>query len=600
MRTKVLYVIFLAFALSLGASFAFAQDSDWVIDNFHAEIEIQPNGVVKVTETIAVDFKNLEKHGIYRDIPVVYIKEDQSEHYTEISEIKVLRNAQNEENEIIRNSNNIRIKIGDADEVISGKHIYIISYIMRGVLLSYPEYDELYWNTTGHDWEADILHASSTIKLPGESAIQYACYVGERGSTQRCATISSSGTSVTANHNKVLESGEGMTIAVGFRKGLVSIISVQKPLTFADMPWFPIALISFLAAAIIGGFFIVRLWLKKGRDQWIERKSLFDPNQKNAPMPLGGHETIVVEYEAPSNLRPAEVGALRDESVNTVDISASIVDLAVRGYLEITEIPKKGWFGKVDYELTNKKDSDDKLLAYEKLLLSSLFDGRESVKTSALKNKFYTKLKKIKDAVYEEVTQKGFFTANPQKVRIKYAVWGMIVLFSGLAILFVGVAMASSETYKAAAVGMGVGVGTALVGLILASIIATVVMPQRSAQGREEYRKIRGYEIFINNAEKYRQQFFEKENTFMSILPYAMVFGATKKLADAMKDMGVKVDQPSWYHGTMPFNFVHFSDSMNTMASELSTNMSSAPGSSGSGGGGFSGGGFGGGGGGSW
>ena len=94
--------------------------------------------------------------------------------------------------------------------------------------------------------------------------------------------------------------------------------------------------------------------------------------------------------------------------------------------------------------------------------------------------------------------------------------------------------------------------------------------------------------------------FFEKKNMFNEVLPYTIIFGLTGKFAKALKDMGLKPANPSWYHGTQAFNALYFSSSVNNFSNSLSTAISSAPKSSGFSGGGSSGGGFGGGGGGSW
>ena len=120
------------------------------------------------------------------------------------------------------------------------------------------------------------------------------------------------------------------------------------------------------------------------------------------------------------------------------------------------------------------------------------------------------------------------------------------------------------------------------------------------AYGHELYRQIKGYKLFVSGTEKYRQPFFENRNIFMQVLPYAMVFGVTKKLAKAMEQMGIEPSQPAWYVGSQAFNIGSFSSSMESFSSALSSSIASAPGGSGSGGGGFSGGGGGGGGGGGW
>ncbi|HVT00918.1 MAG TPA: hypothetical protein VHE53_01625, partial [Patescibacteria group bacterium] len=138
-----------------------------------------------------------------------------------------------------------------------------------------------------------------------------------------------------------------------------------------------------------------------------------------------------------------------------------------------------------------------------------------------------------------------------------------------------------------------------IVGIVF--IIFSRFMPRRTALGREMYRRIKGYRLFIDKAENYRQKFFEKRNMFNEILPYVIVFGLTKKFAKALDKMGVKPNNPTWYYGAHSFNPILFSDNINSFSNSVSRSIASAPSSSGfSSGGGFSGGGFGGGGGGSW
>ena len=79
----------------------------------------------------------------------------------------------------------------------------------------------------------------------------------------------------------------------------------------------------------------------------------------------------------------ARSGTIIDEQANTLDVTATIVDLAVRGYLTIEEIPKEGWFGKPDWTLHRTDKADDDLLTYERTLLTGLFkDGNDPALSS--------------------------------------------------------------------------------------------------------------------------------------------------------------------------------------------------------------------------
>ena len=77
-----------------------------------------------------------------------------------------------------------------------------------------------------------------------------------------------------------------------------------------------------------------RRWDKKGRD------------------PKEG--SYVVRYEPVTGASPAEVGTLVDNDADMEDITATLVDLAVRGYVHITELTEKHLFGltsSTDYQI---------------------------------------------------------------------------------------------------------------------------------------------------------------------------------------------------------------------------------------------------------
>src|SRR5205807_10279082 len=91
------------------------------------------------------------------------------------------------------------------------------------------------------------------------------------------------------------------------------------------------------------------------------------------PVPIGSGRSVPVEFEPPDKLRPGELGTLVDAAANPLDVTATIVDLAVRGYLRIEEIPKHGWMGKADWTLVQTREPDDKLLPYERTLFNGIF-----------------------------------------------------------------------------------------------------------------------------------------------------------------------------------------------------------------------------------
>lgn len=575
-------------------SFVFA-DEMWHIDKFNSDLTVQQDGKVAITDTIEVDFGLISKHGIFRELPYAYEDENGNKTYIELVVKSVQIDNSSTPYEVDKNSANLRIKIGDPDKTITGKHTYKVNYDATGVLRSFGAYDELYWNVTGFEWPVEIRHVSAKVTLPQSGVTQYACYWGSYGSTESCSSTKVDDRTVNFESTRSVANGSGITIATGYTAGMVPILTVAAPPTpFQQIQWVP--LLGAFGITLIGGlYFIWKRWWQHGRDYWHGHHAVPDGQARH--IPFGIRESIAPEFSVPQNLRPAELGTLLDERADTLDVTATIVDLAVRGYVTIGEEKKKWAFGSKDYVLKQTKGSSPDLLRYEHLLLDSLFAAGKEVRLSELKNTFYDELAQVKQALYAEVVKKDLFTKDPEQVRSNYYGAGIGLLVFGGAIGGITLSTASlSELWFWLVLGFSGG-------LIVTSvaILATAhTMPARTANGRQLYRQALGYKLFVGQVEKYRAQFMEKENMFEAVLPYAIVFGVTAELARAMKLLELKPSQMGWYHGVHPFSPTAFARDMNTFSHTISTAMASTPSSSGSGGGGFSGGGFGGGGGGSW
>jgi uncharacterized membrane protein YgcG len=448
---------------------------------------------------------------------------------------------------------------------------------------------------TGNGWGVPIEKASSRVSVEGATLLQATCFQGYSTDKDLCAyEVSQDKKVATFVASKPLQPGEGLTIVAGYEKGIVPLLIVQKPKTLFEKVIEPSSFL-FLGALLLGALTIAFFfWYKYGRDYSFIRKSVVDNPTGEKLQGVGEHETVVVEYTPPENLRPAEIGVLTDERADTLDVVATIVDLASRGYLTITEVEKSWIFGKTDYRLTRMKEDTAGLLSYEKVLFDKLFDSKREVTVSSLKTTFYADLATVKKSLYERVVAAKFFSKSPEKMRTTFIVIGLLCIFLGF--FFFAISAGSGVVFF---VDIAIGIGA--FGVML--FVISPFMSRRTAYGREMYRRIKGYQLFIATAEKYRQRFFEKKNLFNEVLPYAIVFGLTEKFSQAMKDIGLPEKQMAagWYVGAHAFNYSTFSSNMNDFSKSLSTAIAASPKSSGfSSGGGFSGGGFGGGGGGSW
>ncbi|HLC30004.1 MAG TPA: DUF2207 domain-containing protein, partial [Dehalococcoidia bacterium] len=122
---RVLNTILLALVLLLPLADAPGPanaDEGWVINSFDAQIAVQSNGSLLVREDLSVDFRQLEKHGIFRDIPVVYRYDDTHDRLYTLSVRSVVDgNGGQYKYQTSREGNFLRIKIGDPDKTISGR-----------------------------------------------------------------------------------------------------------------------------------------------------------------------------------------------------------------------------------------------------------------------------------------------------------------------------------------------------------------------------------------------------------------------------------------------------------------------------------------------
>jgi hypothetical protein len=308
MKRAILLLFSLVFLLF--PRLTLAQET-WVIESFHSEISIPQNGKVRVVEEIKVDFGSLQKHGIFRDIPTQEIK---------FRLLSVLQDGAKAIKSTSATSDGVSIRIGDADETISGEHTYKISYEVGKVITRFSDHDEFYWDVTGTDWGVSINQVSATVTLEGDSIGQVTCYTGAFGSTaQNCTAGVEQG--VASFSASVLSSGEGLTIVNSLPKGLVG-----DPIYWGEILILVWVILGSLGAVV----YAIYNWWKHGRDMWYRGHVIDDPHAQEGVKPLFARQTVVAEFESPQGLRPAEVGTLLDEHVDMRDISASIVDFAVR------------------------------------------------------------------------------------------------------------------------------------------------------------------------------------------------------------------------------------------------------------------------------
>ena len=577
-----------------GTSARAAQEG-WVIERVDIRLDVRPDGSILATETFEVDFRDLPgKHGLLRDLVVMqgYDEEHNRRYAIDLHDVT---DAAGRPHQVVESTEGARrrLRIGDPDITVTGRQTYRIAYELGGALNAFPTHDELYWNASG-TWPVPMEAVAVTVRLPADGLQRVACFQGAPGSTEACEAVAA-GREAVFEATRTLRAGEQVTVVAGFAKGVVAepsplLVARPRDVTryFEVTPAVMAGMWAGFAGALGG---VWALWWRFGRDRRFVEVHRLEGEGPEERVPLFGARPLAVEFEPPGGIRPAQMGLLVDERADTLDLTATIIDLASRGYLTITEIPKAWWFGSTDWTLERVKFGDEGLLAYERIVLGGLFGAGTTRNLSDLKNKFYTHLAKAKTALYEDAIERGWFRRNPRTVRTAMRVLGLIVAGGGV---FLAVALGQVAGY-----GL-LGLPVMLFGVLLA--VAARAMPRRSASGRLMMRRTLGFAKYIRTAERHPQDFAERANLFTEYLPYAVAFRCVHKWAAAFRDIDLQAATASWYSGTTRFDASSFSSKLSGFSSSVSSTMSSTPGGSGGSGfsGGSSGGGGGGGGGGSW
>jgi uncharacterized membrane protein YgcG len=547
------------------------------IENFHAEVIVMPDGSVDVTETIQAHFIGGPWHGLYHSIPVEYVT-PQGFNYSLFLDVKRVTDAGGQplkfDTTRERHYRKIKIYVPDAD---NSTHTVSLEYVASDALRFLDDHDEFYWNVTGDESDIPIQAASARVVLPtGTTNIRANVFTGAYRSRAQDADVEIAANGVEVRTRAPLGIHQGLTIAVAFDKGFVHEPTAADQISLFLRSNWPLFL---PILAFVGMFY---LWWTKGRDPRLR--------------------PIAAQYEPPDQLTPGEAGTLVDNSADMRDITASIVDLAVRGYITIEEHQKDTMLGLMhhkDYNFIVRKDRSEwaKLKPHEQTLLTGLFSAGtvgESVSMSSLENHFYTSLPGIKNNLLGSLVTHGYYKQRPDTVRSTYVGIGGVV---GFLLVFGGLKLAA---------GMGMAPPAFIIaGILTGAIIAGFgwFMPVHTEQGTRALEGVLGFEDFLVHVESDRfNKMIKTPEMFEKFLPFAMALGVEKNWSKAFQ--GILKEPPDWYRGSSygpNFYPIYFVNDLNYMSTQASSVMSSAPRSSGGSGfssggdGGSSGGGFGGG-----
>ncbi|NCU39750.1 DUF2207 domain-containing protein, partial [Candidatus Falkowbacteria bacterium] len=527
---------------------------DWYIKDFRTEVVVNTDSSLTITETILADCgEAVGKHGVFRVFPVVNKTKD-GNFITSVELISITDAKGNHlKYQESRERDTVTYKIGDPKKTVQGENTYIIKYKLKGVIRNLNEtQDELYFDILGSFWDLEIDSYQANIIFPqGITNSNSEAYLYSGNLDSRVNSLATykwkSENDLEILSTKMISENQGITISVTFPSNILTLykpsvaekaaynVSHYVPMTISSQNfWWQVILTLVL---IFLAFF---MWYKYGRDP-----------KSNRP--------IVAEFEAPENMTPLEISLiLKETGGHNKAITATIINLAVKGYLKIEKLEKKIFFLGDDYKLIKTDKRTEDLYKYEEVVLSALFKRGDEVKLSSLKNKFATDIRGLSSNISSDLKERGLID--------KKGIWWQIVMIS-LGFLLIIISFG---------------------GLIMLAGIAFIIfgafMRRLTPEGSEMKRKIKGFKLYLETAEKYRARFYEKENMLELILPYAILFDLTGKWLKKMRDIYGE-DYFKNHHLTFMTGALVLSDFSNleTAISDISRRVSSHVASSSSG-----------------
>ena len=479
------------------------------IRSFESSVAILESGRAQIQETITYDFGANERHGIYRDIPIDY-KDGETNYYVTAA----LQSAHDENKQEVKTNTeeidgNLRVRLGDEDVKVTGVRTYVLNYSLEPIVMQKDGRPFLNLDVLGEGWQVPIDEFSAHVSLENGAAMTNLEWYGASGQT-RHATAQNIQPYQAVTINATLPAGYTQNYLVPEQARPFDIFAL-----LAELWWLVLAI---AAVALAIGIAVYR-WLHARK----KRKA----------------QTVVPEYEPPKGMSPAEIGLIDDDTSDMREITATVIDWAVRGHITITRHEKKGIFGSVDYTLTHKKTGDT-LQDVEQKLFDAFFNGSSEIKLSKLdKTKMYQAVSEFRGAIKKTLSDQGFYDSK-----------GHVLVRGTL-----------------------------------------------TDAGAKRWAQVEGFKDYITVVEKDRLAFSDapekSPERFNELLPYAIALGVEKQWAKQFEgiEMG---SETNWYVGNMAaFSAVSMtSDISDSFASTVSINasVSSSGGSAGAGAGGGGGG----------
>lgn len=394
----------------------------------------------------------------------------------------------------------------------------------------------------------EVAEVSGTMQLPS-LATMVDCVAGPPGGLQKCdlyaaGTAESPMPTFRTSDRGV---GEQVTLTLGLPTGAVAATAVvhedwnlNRAFTVS-----PATTLAALAALLLGGLGLYGLFRRLGRD--VAHDGEFETVASFRPV---GEGASVFET---NGVRPGHVGTVADERVDPVDVTATLLDLAVRGHLRITELPRD--HGVQDWRIARLAAGGDEPAPFERRLLEALAPAGGETLVSTLPTTLVPAVGEVQDALYDDVVAQGWFEARPDATRSRWRRAGLLAMAAALVAAVLLVAFTRFGLLAVVLVLLAAGV-----------LWAGNRMPRRTRKGARLLAGLGALGSLLATHPTDQMPKGRELAEISRVLPFAVVLGGRQRWLDAMAQAGdaAVADgvEVAWYHAPDDWTLAHLPASL--------------------------------------
>lgn len=374
----------------------------------------------------------------------------------------------------------------------------------------------------GWDTELKLIRASFAAPLIPDAVD---CVAGPSGSTVPCGSAQIDHAGLTRFAQQNLPAGQRMDITVELPAGTVPADARSVPAstvagafvltTPVGWAWSVFAVLALLA----GGW----LWFARRRANVIGKPQA-------VTLTTGEGEDVV--FTSPDGVLPGQVGLVLSGRSDAVDLAATVLDLAVRNYLWVSEAPQEGL---PDWRLARRNPADDQLSDVERIVFDALLpEGTDTVLLSELRGAGL----RFQAELHEDVVRRRWFS-------------GRKLASAGVRMIFYGVFLTALLAFTVGYAQLGLIVVVA--GVLLA--VGARGMPQLTRKGRSLRQRLLGLRAALldvdgtdgtDGTDAADVPELERGRLFSRALPYALVLGESQRWVAAFAELNRPLEL-YWY-----------------------------------------------------